>query len=341
LGGGQSNSGQATTASNNANAASQQNLALSNEFGTRYNSLMNQFFGTGAPGSKGTLSGFLNPNSVNVTTPTGAYKLNYEQTVNQTENEGQNNQRNIIRQAANNGLSLSSPAVAEMARQTGLDTANLKGQDFASAVTAQHNDALQNFWNATNVGAGGAAGAGTGAVSGATGAGQTAANIYGTAGAYHPSPFTSVIGSGLAAGGAVGSGYEQSCPAEGSLILTPKGDRLIEHLRCGDEISQLGNVARLKCDPIPHDDVPLVKVETQDGACVLVSESHSFVRPDWGYFNAYEAMMGRWHSVKTSGLKPAHLKSAVPAGRGRVFELVTVEGEGNHTYCANSFWSLE
>jgi hypothetical protein len=338
-GGGQANSGQASEAANNANAASQQNLALSNEAGSRYNQLMTQFFGSGALGSKGTLSGFLDPNSMNVTTPTGAYKLNYQQTVNQTENEAKGNQANIIRQAANNGLSLSSPAVAEMARQTGLDTANLKGQDFASAVTAQHNDAMQNFWNASNIGAGGAATGIQSGVAGASGAGQTAANIYGTAGQYHPSPVTSIIGAGLQAGGQVGAAA--ACPAEGSLIRTPKGDRLIEHLRCGDEISQLGNVARLKCDPVPHDDAPLVKVETNEGLCVLVSESHSFARPDWGYFNAYEAMMGRWNSVKTTGMKPDRIKSAVPVGRGRVFELITVEGEGNHTYCANGLWSLE
>ena len=218
MGGGQSNPGQASQAANNANAASQQNLALSNEFGTRYNSLMDQFFGTGAPGSKGSMSGFLNPNSLNVTTPTGAYKLNYEQTVNQTENEAKGNQANIIRQAANNGLSLSSPAIAEMARETGIDTANLKGQDFASAVTQQHNDALSNFWGAANLASGAASGAGSGAVSSATGAGQTAANIYGTAGQYHPSPFTSIIGAGLQAGGAVGAAAAGPCPAEGSRI---------------------------------------------------------------------------------------------------------------------------
>lgn len=339
MGGGQSNSGQASQAANNANAASQQNLALSNQMGARYNQLMSQFFGTGAPGSKGTLSGFLDPNSLNVTTPTGAYKLNYENTVKQTENEGRNNQANIIRQAASNGLGLSSPAIAEMARRTGLQTADLKGQDFAGAVTQQHNDALQNFWGATNVASGAAGGAGTGAVAGASGAGSTAANIYGTAGQYHPNPLTSIVGAGLGAGGAVGAAA--MCPAEGSFLRTPRGDRLVECLKCGDEITQLGNVARLACDPIPHDNQRLVRVDTQDGLSVRVGEKHAFVRPDWGYFNANEALMGRWQSVKTTAMKPSHLKMAVPAGEGRVYEIITVDGEGNRTYCANGFWSLE
>jgi hypothetical protein len=341
MGGGQSNPGQASQAANNANAASQQNLALSNQFGTRYNSLMDQFFGTGAPGSKGSMSGFLNPNSLNVTTPTGAYKLNYEQTVNQTENEAKGNQANIIRQAANNGLSLSSPAIAEMARETGIDTANLKGQDFASAVTQQHNDALSNFWGAANLASGAASGAGSGAVSSATGAGQTAANIYGTAGQYHPSPFTSIIGAGLQAGGQVGAAAAGPCPAEGETIKTPKGEVLVQDLKCGDEISQLGNVARLKCAPIPYDDVPLIRVQTHEGLVVLVGEKHAFVRPDWGYFNADEAMIAGWRSVKTTGMKPDRVEAAWPAGRGRVYKIITVDGEGNRTYCASGFWSLE
>jgi hypothetical protein len=339
MGGGQANSGQATQAANNANAASQQNLSLSNAAGSRYNSLMNTFFGSGAPGSTGTLSGFLNPNSMNVTTPTGAYKLNYEQQVNQTQNAAQQGQSNIIRQAANNGLSLSSPAVAEMARETNLDTANLKGQDFANAVTQQHNDAMQNFWNATNVGAGGAATGIQSGVAGASGAGQTAANIYGTAGQYHTNPATSIIGSGISAGGAVGAAA--MCPAEGSKIKTPKGDRLVEELKCGDEISQLGNVARLKCDPVPHKGMRLIRVESAEGLTALVGEKHAFVRPDWGYFNADEALSGGWRCVKTDAARPDRLKDAWQAGIGTVYEILTVDGEGNKTYCTDGFWSLE
>jgi hypothetical protein len=340
-GGGQANSGQASQAANNANAASQQNLALSNEFGTRYNALMNQFFGTGAPGSKGSLSGFLNPNSLNVTTPTGAYKLNYEQTVNQTENEAQNNQRNIIRQAANNGLNLSSPAVAEMARETSLGTANLKGQDFAEAVTQQHNDALQNFWGAANLASGAASGAGSGAVAGASGAGQTAANIYGTAGQYHPSPWTSIAGAGLSAGGAVGGGYESACPAEGSLVRTPKGDRLIETLKAGEEICQLGNVARLKCAPIRHHNAPLIRIMTMSGLSVTVSEKHAFILPAWGYVNAEDLLgtVGKWQRLKTEEQTGSLIQSAVRVGHGTVYEIVT--SEGNKTYCAAGLWSLE
>ena len=205
MGGGQANSGQAAQASANANASSQQNLATSSADQARNQQLMNSMFGTGAPGSTGSLSGFLNPNSMNVTTPTGAYKLNYQQTVNQTENEAKGNQSNIIRQAANNGLNLSSPAVAEMARQSGLDTANLKGQDFASAVTQQHSDAMNNFWGATNAEATAAGQSGTNAVSSASGAGQTAANINGTAGAYHPPTWQAPVGAALGAGGQMGA----------------------------------------------------------------------------------------------------------------------------------------
>jgi hypothetical protein len=128
--------------------------------------------------------------------------------------------------------------------------------------------------------------------------------------------------------------------AEGERIKTPKGDRLVEELKCGDEISQLGNVARLKCDPIPHDGMRLIRVESAEGLSVLVGEKHAFVRPDWGYFNAEEALMNGWRSLKTVGLKPDRIKDAWPAGIGKVFEIVTLEGEGNKTYCASGFWSL-
>jgi len=339
MGGGQANSGQASQAAGNANSSSTQNLATSTADQTRTQQLMNSMFGTGAPGSTGTLSSFLNPNSMNVTNPTGAYKLNYEQAVNQTENEGQNSQANILRQAANNGLGLSSPAIAQMAQQTGLQTANLKGQDFTNAVGAQQQQAINNFWGATGAEASAAGQTGSNAVSSATGAGQTAANVYGTAGQYHTNPATSIIGAGLQAGGAVGAA--SMCPAEGERIKTPKGDRLVEELKCGDEISQLGNVARLKCDPIPHDGVRLIRVESEEGLTVLVGEKHAFIRPDWGYFNAEEALMNGWRSLKTDAPHPDRVKNAWPAGIGKVFEIVTIEGEGNKTYCASGFWSLE
>jgi hypothetical protein len=342
MGGGQSNSGQASQASANANASSQQNLATSSTDQARNTQLVNSMFGTGAPGSTGSLSGFLNPNSMNVTTPTGAYKLNYQQTVNQTENEAQQGQSNIIRQAANNGLGLSSPAVAQQAMQTNLATANMKGQDFANAVTQQHSDAMNNFWGATNAEATAAGQAGTNAVSSASGAGQTAANVYGTAGQYHPNPATSIIGAGLQAGGAVGAAAANpACPAEGQRIKTPEGDRLVEELKRGDEISQLGNIAKLKCDPIRHENVPLIRVESVEGLSVLVGEKHAFVSPDWGYFNADELLKRGRRLLKTEGLRPDRTAWAARAGIGTVYEIVTVDGEGNRTYCVGDCWSLE
>jgi hypothetical protein len=332
MGGGQANSGQATTAANNADAASQQNLALSNTMGARYNQLMSQFFGSGAPGSKGTLSGFLDPNSLNVTTPTGAYKLNYENTVKQTENESRGNQANIIRQAAANGLGLSSPAIAEMARRTGLDTANLKGQDFASAVTQQHNDALQNFWGATNVASGQASGAGTGAVAGASGAGSTAANVYGTAGAYHAPAAATIAGSALEAGGAVGAAA--MCPASGSKVLMADGShKNVEDLRKGDSVRAIdGTVDMLTADPIPGwQDV--VTVRTSDFA-VCVSKSHWFDRSICGYVLAGDSLSESLRTQKGNQV----VSEIVPgAAKERCWDLTL---SPSHSYCVDGFWSL-
>jgi hypothetical protein len=85
----------------------------------------------------------------------------------------------------------------------------------------------------------------------------------------------------------------------------------------------------------------LIRIESAEGLRVLVGEKHAFVRPDWGYFNAEEALMNGWRSLKTEALKPDRIKDAWPAGIGTVFEIITVEGEGNKTYCADGFWSLE
>ena len=219
-----------------------------------------------------------------------------------------------------------------------MDLANAKGADFTDAVTQQHQEALNNFWGASNVAAGIAGEAGRNAVGATTGAGQTASNIYGTAGQYHGSPATSIIGSGLAAGGAVG--LAAMCPAEGERIKMPAGARPIEELKCGDEISQLGGgFARLKCDPIPHDDVGLIRVLAYDGSTALVGEKHAFLHVGQGYFNANEAELG-WQ-VKTDDGGWSTLRAVQPSGRGRVFDIITEDGAGNRTYCVGGIWSLE
>lgn len=329
MGGGQANSGQASQAAGNANASSQQNL----RFGSADQALSLQANKT----LLDRASGFLNPNALNVTTPTGAYKLNYEQAVKQTENEGQGNQANIIRQAANNGLGLSSPAIAEMARRTGLDTANLKGQDFTQAVSQQHQDAVNNFWNAAQTFGGVGSSEGSSAVAGTTGAGSTAANVYGTAGQYHTSPATSIVGAGLQAGGAVGAAA--MCPAAGSLISTPRGKVQVEHLLCGDEIAQKnGRISRLKCTPIPHYKVQLFAVHTADECKSVVGASHSFIDPEGGYYRAQDAKL--CFGVETE-FGNSQLEKIKNFGIGTVYEIITEDENTNRTYCSDGIWSLE
>lgn len=340
MGGGQANSGQASQAASNANVSSKKNLAIGTSDQATAERANNTLLDRA--------SGFLNPNALNVTTPTGAYKLNYEQAVKQTENESQGNQANIIRQAANNGLGLSSPAIAEMARRTGLDTANLKGQDFTQAVSQQHQDAVNNFWNAAQTYGGVGSSAGSNAVGATTGAGSTAANVYGTAGQYHASPITSIIGAGLQAGGAIGASAvapgaptaaAAACPAEGSLISTPKGKIKVEHLVCGDEISQKNNrVSRLKCTPIPHYGVRLFAILTLNEHQTLVGGSHSFIDPTGGYYRAQDAR--ERFAVETESGRSI-LDRIRDAGIGTVYEIITEDENTNRTYCADSLWSLE
>jgi hypothetical protein len=351
MGGGQANAGQASQAASNANTAVQGNISTANAASGRANSLYNLLFGSGGSGSSGTLSGFMNPASMNVTTPTGAYKTNYEQTIQQIQNQGNNAQKGIIQQAANNGLGLSSPAIAAMARDTGLQTANLTGQAFNNAVTNQQQQAINNFWNATGTAATAAGANNQTAVAGNTGAGSTSSGIYGTAGAYHPPAWTSALGSGLAAGGAIGSaalmptpptpaGATPGCAVAGSKILTPRGELEIERLRAGDEICQKGDrVAKLKCAPIPYALANIYRVESFDEKVVLVASEHAFINPKGGYTEAEDLAVG--FDLDMLGNDRGRVKSVSRVGTDTVYKIVTCDDNTNRTYCVEGFWSLE
>jgi hypothetical protein len=339
MGGGQSNKGQATTAANNANASSQQNLKIGATNQQDYQSLFNTFFGrpgsAGTPG--GTLSPFLDPSSINVTQPTGAFKLNLQQANKATEQEGQNAFGNVVRQAANNGLNLSSPAVAYFQRKNAMDLADQKGSNFTNAVNQQHQEALNNFWGATSTAADLGKSADAASVGATSGSGSTAAGIYGTAGQYHQNPATSIIGSGVSAGGAVGAAAV--CPALGSKIKTPNGSRKVEELRKGDLISQSnGRAIRLAADPVRYDGVELVLVELTDGRRGVVGERHAYAHPDGGFFYARDTKAGN-RVITEDGVGIVYEWTRF--GNGTVFGIETEAEHSNRTYCADGIWSLE
>src|ERR1700688_4676886 len=79
MGGGQANSGQASTAAAQQTAANTQDMQISAANAARQQQLTNTLFGTGAPGSTGTLSGMLNPANLTQSGLNPAYTAQFNQ----------------------------------------------------------------------------------------------------------------------------------------------------------------------------------------------------------------------------------------------------------------------
>lgn len=205
MGGGQTNSGQASQAAAQQTAASNQDMALSKQYGGQEQQMFNKLFGTG--GSGGTLSGMMNPASLNTGAPTGAYKTQWNTAQDQIGRDFANQRGSIAQQFANMGAtSRSTPSgfQADQMNQLARGEADTRGTTYTNLVGQQHQDALNNFWNANNIAAGQQASATSGSTTGAGNSGSSSAALYGTAGAYHPPAYASALGSGIGAAGTVG-----------------------------------------------------------------------------------------------------------------------------------------
>lgn len=201
MGGGQANSGQASQANNAAMAASAASSKLSDQNAQEQQQQYNYLFG--ADGKSGSLTPFMDPKSLNVTNPTGVYKTQYTNALQQIGDSYKNARGSLAQNWANRGgSSNAAPSGFEQdqSRQLERDNADANGQAFGTAVGQQYQDALSNFWNSTNIASGQAADARSGALTGAANSGSTAAQIYSTAGQYHQSALANIAQS--AAGGA-------------------------------------------------------------------------------------------------------------------------------------------
>jgi hypothetical protein len=206
-GGGQANSGQASGAYAGQQAASAQDMALSAQNQAFQKQLFTKLFGGGGKG--GTLTAMLDPKSLNVKGLTSPYQTQFNEGSDQIGKDYAAQRGSLAQSFANSGATSSSTPSgfqADQMRKLGSSAADTRGQLFTGLVGQQHADALNNFWNASNIASGNAASAGSGALQGSGQAGSSNASIYGTAGQYHPSQFGSVLGSALGAGGTVGAG---------------------------------------------------------------------------------------------------------------------------------------
>jgi len=337
-GGGQANSGQASTAAAQQTAASNQEMAISKQNSDLQKRMVNMLFGSGTgsgPGSTGTLSQFLDPKAMNQTGLNDNYKTQFNEGSNQIGKDYANQRGALAQSFANSGATSSSTPngfQADQMRKLGSSAADARGSLYSGLKGSQYSDALNNFWNASNLASGNAATAVNAANTGAGNSGSSSAQIYGTAGQYHPSQTGSIIGSALGAAGGVGA--TAMCPADGSMILMADntlkkieelivGDRVLGIDRRGDEVIDIQPTLQTVCTVFtPHKHV-------------TVSDSHTFERYQGGYSFAMHTL---GESLDIEG-GPQTVLEVRPLADKKMCRHIMLKR--SHGYCCDGFWSLE
>lgn len=339
MGGGQANKQQASQAANGAfgSAELSQELARSNQ--AKSDALYKQMWGD----KNSVLNQFLNGSQLNKVAPEGVYRLGYNQAVKSGEREFGNAQKQTLDEVTNRGFGLDAGASLDALRKNNLGKAYMRGEAFTGAASAQHSEALNNFWNANQIASQTGAQAGAGALSGASNAGSTYGNIYGTAGQYHQGAAAGIIGSALGAAGQVGaaamtggaSTAAQACPVEDSTILMADGStKRVQDLDEGDEVQQIHGVGKVLAKPQPIC-AKSVMVEFHDGSTARVSETHTFALSGGGYIFVTDSV---GHDVHGYMHRPLHVERIFTIGSQAVYAMKL---SGDHTYCADGAWSLE
>lgn len=336
MGGGQANSGQAATAAAQQTAANTQDMQISAANAARQQQLTNGLFGTGAAGSTGTLSGFLNPANLTQTGLSPAYSTQFNQGSNQI---GQNyaQQRGALAQSfANSGATGNSTPngfQADQMRQLGSSAADSRGQLYSGLIGQQHTDALNNFWNASNIASGNAASAGGTATQSAGNSGTSSAQIYQTAGTPTPGALNSAIGAAGAVGGGLASNAKlATCPCAGSMILMADGsEKPVELLAPGEVIRGVEDETCTVESAIPSEETAFA-IFTSDGCIVSASCSHTLITPGGGFVIAFESI-GRTIQTKHGFGRIVDLKYL---GKRTVYDILT---DGNHSYQAGGIWA--
>ncbi len=202
--------------------------------------------------------------------------------------------------------------------------ADTRGQNFASIVGQQHQDALSNFWNANQTAADMGKTAGTSAVTASGNEGNTASNIYGTAGKQKTTGTSAATGI-----------TESLCPAEGTLILMGDSkEKRIEEMKKGETVFGIdGRPDELLDDPFLTMQA-VCKVTTLRFS-VVVSQSHTFQRHSGGYCFAAKSL---GEVVETSnGPETILTVDLIPNMRACRHILL----KRSHGYNASGFWSFE
>jgi hypothetical protein len=329
MGGGshQVNSGQATGSYNAGQGAIGQDTALANSNAAFQKAMQDRLFGAGGKG--GTLSGMMDPASLNTGAPTGAYKTAWNNSQNQIASDFANQKGSLAQSFANMGAGTRSTPngfQADQMNKLSRGEADTRGATYTGLVGQQHQDALNNFWNANNLAGGQAANSTSASVGAAGNAGNTAANLYGVAGKQKQT------------GTSAATGITESalCPASGSPILMADHTiKKVEELRKGDKLLGIdGEVEELIDDPVPSEPSECVFVQTREFAA-LVSLTHTFARSRGGY--AFAAKCVGLELATQTGPQ-AVLSGELWPEKLSCWRLLTSR---SHTYNVGGIWSLE
>lgn len=335
-GGGQANSGQATAAANQQTAASNQEMQIAKQNSDLQQRMVGMLFGNGKSGSTGTLSQFLDPNSINQKGLNDNYKTQFNEGSDQLGKDYANQRGALAQQFANSGATSSSTPSgfqADQMRKLSGSAADARGSLYSTLKGSQYSDALTNFWNANNLASGNAATALGGANTAAGNSGSSSASIYGTAGQYHPSQTAGVLGSALGAAGSVGAGA-MMCPADGTLILMANSTvKKVEDVLVGEKVMGI--------DGLP-DEVIDVKPATRKVCMVfttkrqvVVSDEHTFSRYNGGYAFAARSL---GESLDVEG-EPQLVIEVRPLADQKMCRHIMLRR--SHGYSCSGFWSLE
>jgi hypothetical protein len=325
----------AQAAAGNLSQIGQQN----NQFGTDAN---NALFGTYKADmgrfQGGTLSNFMDPNSLNVSAPTGPYKLQYQKFLEGNSKDYANARGSLNRELAQRGFGdHPSGIAADEYRKLAQGQADTQGQGFVDYAGKSYEDALNNFWKANSMLSDAGSQGRQLAVAGNQAAAGTYTNLYNTASQPRPSAVGQIIGGGLQAGGNIASAgitaNAKNCPVEGSLILMADGEeKFVEELKKNDLVMGIdGEPCFVLRDPQPSYDAA-IEISSDKGKC-RVSSTHEFMLSRGGYVIAEEShgAIVEWND------ESAVISGISLLGRKRIFKL---ELDGSHTYRTDKYWSL-
>lgn len=377
MGGGVANKTQANAANAGATQSATQGTALSNtaqgqstalapqatQYGAErqqlYNSLWGSPAGSGSPSTPGAVTPFLDPGKLNVTEPTGPYAQQFTRQKEQLAQGGQDAVASVRQAAANRGFT-GSGLESDEALKARLGTAEAVGNAYNTATTNSYQDALNNFWKAVSAAQTDKAASQQGqlstegqqstdtgqAIQANQGAAQTYSQLYGTAGAYHPSPVAGIVQSAIGAGGALGSGAIQAasqpipagataCVCELTPVLMSDGTyKFVETLKAGDRLKSPDGRDDQVLGVEVTDAVDCWLVATQGGKLLRASATHTLQRPVGGYVLVSESFMAPVLTLDG----PDRINEITPLGKRKVYR---VRMKYTHAYLTGGLWSLE